>query len=217
MYVGIQKSHSTSHGTEIMKRENLTQELNIKPASVTGMIQKLAAITPPLVEYEKHRGVVLTPAGERVALEIIRHHRLLEQFLHETLGFPWDEVHEEAHRLEHVISEAFEERIAQVLGHPSFDPHGAPIPTRELEMPSCSDLSLSQLRTGQRGIIKQVPDNDPELLRYLGDAGVIPDAPFIVSEYSPFDDNLKIQIDGRDQPVVLGPGITCQIFVAVES
>lgn len=196
---------------------DIAEELEVKPASVTGMIQKLAATDPPLVEYEKHRGVTLTPDGERVALEIIRHHRLLEQFLHESLGFPWDEVHEEAHRLEHVISETFEERIAQVLGNPSFDPHGAPIPTRDLKMPSCTHLSLDQLRNGQRGVIKQVPDDNPELLRYLGDAGVIPDAGFAVIEYSPFDNNLKIQIDGRDESVVLGPGITCQIFVEVES
>lgn len=195
---------------------DIADELDVKPASVTGMIQKLAAAAPPLVEYEKHRGVALTPDGERVALEIIRHHRLLEQFLHETLGFPWDEVHEEAHRLEHVISEAFEERIAQVLGNPSFDPHGAPIPTRDLKMPSCTNLGLDQLRNGQRGIIKQVPDDNPELLRYLGDSGVFPETSFTVIEYSPFDNNLKIQMDGRDEPVVLGPGITCQIYVELE-
>ena len=205
--------------TEVHGRASTTEiaaELNVKPASVTGMIQKLAASQPPLVEYRKHRGVALTPEGERVALEIIRHHRLLEQFLHETLGFPWDEVHEEAHRLEHVISEAFEERMAQVLGNPEFDPHGAPIPSRDLQMPTCAGQSLEDLRPGQRGIIKQVPDDNSELLRYLGSVGVIPEAVFTVCEYSPFDDNLKIQMDGRVDSIVLGPGITSQIIVDLE-
>ena len=195
----------------------IADALDVKPASVTGMIQKLAAADPPLVEYQKHRGVALTPEGERVALEIIRHHRLLEQFLHETLGFPWDEVHEEAHRLEHVISEAFEERVAQVLGNPKFDPHGAPIPTRDLEMPSHATQCLHDLRSGQRAVIQRVPDDDPNLLRYLGERCVVLNARFVVVDYSPFDDNLKIKIDGRSETVVLGPGITSQIFVEVES
>lgn len=206
--------------TSIHERATTTQiseMLDVKPASVTGMMRKLAATDPPLVEYRKHQGVVLTPAGERVALEIIRHHRLLELFLHETLGYPWDEVHEEAHRLEHVISETFEERIAELLGDPKYDPHGAPIPTRDLEMPSHATLSLDKLTTGQQAIITRVPDNDADLLRYLGENGVVPQAHFVVIEYSSFDDNLKIQIAGRDEPVVLGPSITCQIYVEPDS
>jgi len=191
----------------------ISEILNVKPASVTGMIQKLADTEPPLVKYRKHRGVVLTPAGEKVALEILRHHRLLERFLHETLGFPWDEVHEEADRLEHHISEEFEERMTHVLGNPSYDPHGDPIPTRDLKMPSISSLCLAELRPGQQAIVKRVRDTESELLRYLGEIGVVPGAHFEVIAYSQFDENIKIQVIDREEPVVLGPGITCQIFV----
>jgi DtxR family Mn-dependent transcriptional regulator len=191
----------------------IAESLDIKPASVTGMVQRLAASDPPLVDYRKHRGVQLTPEGERVALEIIRHHRLLERFLQETLGFSWEEVHAEADRLEHVISEEFEERMAAVLGNPTHDPHGDPIPNRDLMMPSYATLCLAELQVGQQAIVKRVRDSDPELLRYLGKEGLIPGAGFKVLDYSPFDDNLKILVSGRNEPVVLGPNITCQIFV----
>ena len=194
---------------------HIAEALDVKPASVTGMIQKLAATDPPLVEYRKHRGVVLTPDGELVALEILRHHRLLEHFLHETMGFSWDEIHEEADRLEHVISEEFEERLALILGDPTHDPHGDPIPTRDLKMPSCATLCMADLQVGQRAVVKRVRDTEPELLRYLGRIGVVPDACFEVIEFSPFDDNLKIQVTERDEPVVLGPNITGEIFVEV--
>jgi DtxR family Mn-dependent transcriptional regulator len=191
----------------------ISEMLDVKPASVTGMIQKLAETDPPLVEYQKHRGVVLTPSGEKVALEILRHHRLLERFLHETLGFPWDEVHDEADRLEHHISDKFEERMTHILGDPSYDPHGDPIPTRDLKMPSISSLCLAELRSGQQAIVKRVRDSESELLRYLGEIGMVPGARFKVVAYSQFDENLKIQVSGREEPAVLGPGITCQIFV----
>ena len=134
----------------------LAERLDIKPASVTGMIKKLAATDPPLVEYQRHRGVQLTPDGEKIALEILRHHRLLELYLHQILGFSWDKVHEEADRLEHVISEEFEERIAAVLGDPQHDPHGDPIPTQELSLPPSSSLPLSRLQPGDRAKIQRV-------------------------------------------------------------
>ena len=152
----------------------IAEVLEVRPASVTGMLQKLAAATPPLVDYQKHRGVALTPEGEKVALETIRHHRLLETFLHETLGYDWDAIHAEADRLEHVISEEFEERIAQALGDPTHDPHGDPIPDRDLRMPSHATTRLSELRAGQRATIERVRDSDPELLRYLSERGVVP-------------------------------------------
>lgn len=191
----------------------IADALDVKPASVTGMIQKLAETDPPLVAYEKHRGVMLTPEGERAALEVIRHHRLLERFLYEVLGFSWDKVHEEAHRLEHVISEEFEERMAEVLGDPTHDPHGDPIPDRDLTMPACATLCMSDLRTGHRATVKRVPDTDPELLCYLAKVAVVPEANFRVIEYSSFDDNLKILVEGEGEAVVLGKGITAKIFV----
>lgn len=128
---------------------DLAARLNIAPASVTGMLQKLASAKPPLVIYKKHQGVTLTKSGEKAALEVIRHHRLLETFLANTLGYTWDEVHEEAEKLEHVISEGFEQRIAAALGHPTRDPHGELIPTEDLKMPLDQSTSLSDLRKNQ--------------------------------------------------------------------
>jgi len=142
----------------------IAERMAVTPASASGMIQKLAATAPPLVEYEKHHGVLLTEDGEKIALEIIRYHRLLELFLQETLGFSWDQVHAEADRLEHVISPDFAERISQVLGEPVHDPHGHPIPTRDLKLPPDeTTLSLQNLRPGQQAYIRRVEDDDPGL------------------------------------------------------
>lgn len=200
-----------------VKTHQIAEALKVTPASVTGMIQKLAKNDPPLVDYRKHHGVIPTPEGERVALQILRNHRLLEKFLHDTMGFPWDEVHDEAHKLEHVISPAFEKRMAQVLKHPRYDPHGAPIPTPDLEMPSSSNQLLGDLRDGERAVIQQVPDDDPELLRYLDKQGLIPNARIEVIGYSAFDRNLKLRVEGGDEPVVLGPDISGRIFVVAET
>lgn len=200
-----------SHGRATTSK--IADVLEIAPASVTGMLQKLANTTPPLVEYRKHRGVVLTPQGEKVALEIIRHHRLLELFLHETLGYSWDQVDDEADRLEHVISEEFEQRIAEVLGYPTHDPHGDPIPTKDFKVPEHAKLCLDELRPEQGGTIHRVRDSDPDLLRYLSERGVVPKANFTVTAYSPFDGNLTLSMDDREETVVLGPLITQEIFV----
>ena len=189
--------------------------LEVSPASVTGMLQKLAETDPPLVEYQKHRGVVLTSQGEKVALEILRHHRLLECFLHQILGYEWDEVHAEADRLEHVISEEMEERIAICLGNPQHDPHGDPIPSRDLHMPQSTAVTLSQLRPPQKAQVKRVSDSDPNLLRYLSERGIEPAAQLETLDYSPFDNNLKVQVSGEYEPVVLGSMITSQVFVEI--
>jgi len=194
--------------------KQIADRMGVTPASVTGMIQRLASSDPPLLEYRKHRGVLLTPAGKQVALEIIRHHRLLELFLHKTLGYTWDEVHAEAERLEHVISEDMEERIALALGNPLRDPHGEPIPTRDLLLPMHSTQSLNDLRPGQRAFIQRVEDDDPDLLRYLLEIGMTPRACLTVVDYSAFDGNLHIEVG--DQVLVLGPSVTQKIFVEVE-
>jgi DtxR family Mn-dependent transcriptional regulator len=123
----------------------IAASMGVTPASATGMVQKLAGDVPPLLNYEKNHGVELTSAGEQIALEVIRHHRLLETFLQQKLGYSWDEVHAEADRLEHVISEVLEERIARVLGDPHYDPHGDPIPNREFRLPEQSTTSLAEL------------------------------------------------------------------------
>lgn len=193
----------------------IADSLGVTPASVTGMLKKLAATEPPLVEYKKHYGVVLTPDGEKIALEIVRHHRLLEMFLVQMLGYDWDEVHKEADRLEHHISEAFEERIAEALGDPQRDPHGNPIPTRDLAIQELNDIPLRSLQPGQRAIVQRVRETDPELLRRVADLGLVPGTRFEVLEYSPLDENLRLAINGQPGSVVLGKGITNQVFVKV--
>lgn len=193
---------------------DLARELEIKPASVTGMIQKLAAEKPALVEYQKHQGVTLTPAGKRAALEVIRHHRLLETWLVQTLGYSWDEVHEEAERLEHVISEDFERRIAAALGNPTRDPHGELIPTEDLKMPVDDSTPLSALRPNQSATIQRVISQDPNLLRHLDSLGLTPGVQIEITEYSSFDNNLTIKVGRKSN--VLGLNITTKIFVEIE-
>lgn len=193
----------------------LSERLEVTPASVTGMLKRLSTSSPPLLVYRKHHGVKLTPEGENVALEIIRHHRLLESFLHETLEYSWDEVHAEADRLEHVISEDFEERIARMLDNPLHDPHGHPIPTSDLRLPEPSTVYLGDLRSGQKAIIKSIENQDPAFLRYLKEIGLTPKASVAVLDYSPFDDNLHLQVGDHD--VVVGSKVTRKIFVDVLS
>jgi DtxR family Mn-dependent transcriptional regulator len=204
-----------SQGEGRVSTGQIAEELAISPASVTDMVQRLAAENPPLLDYRKHQGVALTKDGRKAALEIIRHHRLLELFLHEVLGFSWDEVHDEADRLEHVISEEFEERVAQVLGDPQQGLHGEPIPSRSLEMPDQKSWILQDLRPNQRGKIQEVNDDDPGFLRYLASQGLIPGAAFTVIDYSPYDQNLHIEIDDEQEHIVLGASVTSQIQVTL--
>src|SRR5829696_1972933 len=145
----LKNIYELTENGEIASTNALAKRLKISAPSVTGMIQKLASATPALVEYQKHQGVTLTNEGKRAALEVIRHHRLLEAWLVQTLGYSWDEVHEEAERLEHVISEDFERRIASAMGNPTRDPHGEFIPTADLKMPEEDTTPLSSLRPNQ--------------------------------------------------------------------
>jgi DtxR family Mn-dependent transcriptional regulator len=191
----------------------IAEQLAIKPASVTGMLQKMAQDEPPLVTYKKHQGVTLTPEGEKAALEIVRHHRLIELFLHEVLGYSWDEVHEEAERLEHVISEDMERRMAAVLGNPLRDPHGHPIPTKELTIPTMTDMPMNELRQGEEAVIERVQDTNSALLRYLDSLGLRLGLKVKVVDYIPFDQTLHVQIDQQPDVLVLGPRITREIFV----
>lgn len=203
----------TEHG-QLASTTDLARELNVKPASVTGMIQKLAAEKPALVEYQKHQGVTLTTAGKRAALEVIRHHRLLEAWLVQTLGYSWDEVHEEAERLEHVISEDFERRIAAALGNPTRDPHGELIPTADLKMPVDDTTPLSSLRASQSAVIQRVAAADPNLLRHLDSLGLTPGIQIEVTKYSEFDNNLTVKVGKKVN--VLGLNITTKIFVEIQ-
>src|SRR5229473_5738839 len=148
--------------------------LAITAASVTNMLQKLAALQPPLVIYEKHHGVQLSKAGKKRALEIIHHHQLLKTFLHQVLGYPWDEVHQEAERLEHFISERFEERIAAKLGHPKIDPHGHCIPEMDGAMPKQNSIPLTDALQEGIYVVDSVSDRDAGTLRLLKENGIAP-------------------------------------------
>lgn len=177
----------------------LAEHLGFKPASVTGMLKTLAELH--LVSYAPYRGVELTSAGKRIALEVVRHHRLLELYLVEALGYSWDEVHDEAEALEHVISEKLEARIAARLGHPSYDPHGDPIPTIEGMLPAGEDRSLADLAVGEVGEITRVCDQHPERLRYLAGLGLVPGAGLTVVASAPFDGPISVQINEIVHPI----------------
>ena len=152
----------------------LSDALEVTPASVSGMLKKLAETG--LVSHKPYFGAVLTPAGERIALEIVRHHRLLELYLTESLGYSWDEVHDEADRLEHVISEEFEAKISSLLGDPHYDPHGHPIPRLDGTLPDSEGLALSSFVAGSRVCVVRVMDQDSAFLRYLAEIGLKPNA-----------------------------------------
>jgi DtxR family transcriptional regulator, Mn-dependent transcriptional regulator len=163
----------------------LADRLGVTPASASGMVRKLDDLG--LVSHVPYKGVQLTERGTKVALEVLRHHRLLELYLAETLGLPWDRVHDEAEVLEHVLSEEVEDLIAAKLGHPTHDPHGDPIPTRDGRIEESPTQSLHDLAPGARGTFARVSDSDPEMLRYLAARGIAPGAELEVVERQPFD------------------------------
>jgi DtxR family transcriptional regulator, Mn-dependent transcriptional regulator len=204
-----------SSGDEPCSTNQIADRLNVAPASVTGMLKRLANMDPPMVIYQKHRGVQLTEEGRRISLQIIRKHRLIELFLVNVLGYAWDEVHEEAERLEHAVSFRFGERLARLLGEPDFDPHGDPIPNSELNLPAQVTVSLNDVPPGKRAVIRRVHTSDAALLRYLGDLGVHPGAVITVLEQVPFDRTIHIRIEGSQAERVLGPEINLLLQVEV--
>ena len=191
----------------------LAEDMNVAPASVTNMCKKLAELK--LVEYEPYQGVQFTSAGQKLALEIIRHHRLIELYLAEALGVPWDQVHEEAEKLEHVISEDLEDRMAAALGDPKFDPHGAPIPSRTGEVFRQESGRLVDMNVGDALIVVEVDDKDPELLRYLGELGIYPGTRITLMVQAPFDGPLTLNIDNQERS--LGHQAAKSIKVALQS
>jgi DtxR family Mn-dependent transcriptional regulator len=191
----------------------LARHLGVSPASVTGMLQRLASRRPALVAYRKHHGTRLTQAGLHQALRVVRHHRLLESFLHRTLGMGWDEVHAEAHRLEHALSPAVGERLSAALGDPTRDPHGDPIPDRDLRLPVLREAALSTVDAGGSVVIRRVEDADPAFLRHVAALGLVPGARLQVVGSSAFDRVLRIRIGDQREPLVVGPAISDQVFV----
>lgn len=194
----------------------IATHLAITGASATNMLQKLAGLEPPLVIYKKHHGVHLSKTGKKRALEIIRHHRLIETFLHLVLGYPWDEVHEEAERLEHFISERFEARIAAKLGNPEFDPHGHAIPALDGSLPSHEPQALAQLKPGQAAKVASVSDKDPEMLRYLAAQGIRPGVKLTLTEQLPFQGAYRVRIGASTKPTLLSQSLAEAISVAVK-
>lgn len=183
--------------------------LGVTPASVTGMLRKLSDLH--LVVWSPYKDVELTEAGRAIALETIRHHRLIELFLAEALGMPWDRVHEEAERLEHVISEELEDRMDAVLGHPRFDPHGDPIPSRSGELAERPLEALVDCAAGRRVQVARVSDHDPELLRYLGELGLYPGTTVEIVGVEPYQGPLRLDLDGR--AVLLGRAAALHVQV----
>lgn len=190
----------------------LAEARDVKPASATSMVQRLAKLN--MVNYEKHYGVTLTEEGEKLALEVIRHHRLIELYLIEALGFTWDEVHEQADILEHVISEKLEERIAASLNNPQFDPHGDPIPTKEGNISPLEGQPLTSVSIGTRVRIKRIlDDTNSELLRYLAELGLVPGVEVRVVEVAPFQGPLTIEVNGERK--VVGQKVSASLLVEV--
>jgi DtxR family Mn-dependent transcriptional regulator len=174
----------------------LAERLGVSPGTVTAMLKRMDELG--LVEHEPYRGVTLTPSGEKVALEVIRHHRLIEAYLSEALGMPWDRIHDEAEVLEHYISEDLEDRMAAALGDPAVDPHGDPIPDRGLTLEVDEGVALTDLAPGATAVLRRVSDSDPEMLRYLADHGIRPGARLRVVGVEPFGGPLLVEVDGRE-------------------
>ena len=187
----------------------LAERLEVAPSSVTAMLKRLDELG--LVRYEPYHGVTLTATGERVALEVIRHHRLIESFLADALEMPWDRVHDEAEVLEHYISEELEQRIAEKLGNPELDPHGDPIPTPELALAADRTRALDRLGAGDLATFARVSDSDPAMLRYLAERGIRPGARLRVTDVQPFGGPVFVEVEGREH--ALGGALAAKMRV----
>ena len=174
----------------------LADGLGVSPGTVTAMLTRMAEMG--LVEHEHYHGVALTESGERVALEVIRHHRLIESYLADALDMPWDQVHDEAEVLEHYISEDLERRISEKLGDPSRDPHGDPIPSADLDIAADETLALAELDPGDSAIFARVSDRDSEMLRFLDQRGIRPGCEILVRGRDPFEGPLFVEVSGRE-------------------
>jgi DtxR family transcriptional regulator, Mn-dependent transcriptional regulator len=188
-----------SRSSEPVSTNALAERLGVTPGSVSGMLRKLDELG--LIRHVPYRGVRLTAPGRRVALEVIRHHRLLELFLADSLGMPWDRVHAEAEVLEHVLSEELEALIATKLGDPTVDPHGDPIPDARLELSEPATRTLESLAAGVSGVFVRVSDSDPEMLRYLASRGISPGDSFTVRERQPFGGPLFVRFGSREHAI----------------
>jgi DtxR family Mn-dependent transcriptional regulator len=202
----------TRHGG-CASNSQLAEMLGISAASVTNMLQKLSQTQPPYVTYTKHKGAKLTEAGRLVALKMIRRHRLIEHFLVMQLGYTWDEVHEEAEVLEHAMSPLLEQRMDAALGFPKFDPHGDPIPDASLKMPEVDQITLNYMVVGQKGKILRVPNEDPQVLRYLAKFGLHPGSEIEFLDRTPYDQTMRIKINNEE--IIIGSELGGKISISI--
>ncbi len=202
--------YELGEGSKKVTTKAISEKLRVSPPSVTAMTRKLAE--RKLLIHKLYHGVKLTKAGEKVALEMIRHHRLIELYLQEALGVPWDKVHEEAEKWEHLISEDIEDRMDEKLGFPKVDPHGAQIPMRDGTLPidrKCE--ALNTLESGTKGVVAEVSDHDSALLNYLGNIKLFPRSRIEVKTVEPFDGPMTIRVNGRKQ--IIGRNIAMHVSI----
>ena len=201
--------YAIGRGTGAAATTEIAQRLALAPASVSGMVRRLAQ--QGLLAYERYHGVKLTESGRRAALRTLRRHRVIEAYLSQALGYPWDRVHDEAERLEHAASDELVDRMAATIGEPEVDPHGAPIPTRDGSVDEKEYTSLADLPVGTAGLVVRVADEDPEMLRYLAELAILPGKKVTVKARAPFEGPITLAI-GK-QELSIGPALAQQVMV----
>jgi len=202
--------YAIGKGTGAAATNEIAQRLALAPASVSGMVRRLA--DQGLLAYERYHGVRLTESGRRAALRTLRRHRVIEAYLSEALGYPWDRVHAEAERLEHAASDELVDRMAATIGEPEVDPHGAPIPTKDGSVDETEYTSLADLAVGALGTVVRVADEDPEMLRYLEELSILPGKRIAIKSRAPYDGPITLA-SGRHE-VTIGPALAAHVLVA---
>jgi DtxR family transcriptional regulator, Mn-dependent transcriptional regulator len=201
--------YGLGRGSVSVATNDIARQLDLTPASVSGMVRRLA--DQGLLTYERYRGVTLTNLGRRAALRTLRRHRVIEAYLSGALHYPWDRVHDEAERLEHAASDELVDRMAEAIGEPLTDPHGAPIPSREGDMDETEYLSLAELGAGYGARVVRVSDDDPEMLRYLGELEIMPGAEVVIVSKAPYDGPISLRVSGT--LLAIGPALASQVMV----
>jgi DtxR family Mn-dependent transcriptional regulator len=201
--------YAIGRGTGAAATTEIAQRLALAPASVSGMVRRLAQ--QGLLAYERYHGVKLTESGRRAALRTLRRHRIIEAYLAQALGYAWDRVHDEAERLEHAASDELVDRMAVTIGEPEVDPHGAPIPTRDGAVDETVYKSLAELGIGVSGVVVRVADEDPEMLRYLAELAILPGRRITVKARAPFEGPITL-IVGR-QELSIGPALAEHVLM----
>ncbi len=200
--------YAIGKGTGAAATNEIAQRLALAPASVSGMVRRLA--DQGLLAYERYHGVKLTESGRRAALRTLRRHRVIEAYLSQALGYPWDRVHDEAERLEHAASDELVDRMAMTIGEPEVDPHGAPIPTRDGAVDETEYTSLAALPIGVPGVVMRVTDEDPEMLRYLGDLSVVPGKRVTVKARAPYGGPITLAVGRQEHSI--GPALAAHVL-----